>query len=52
MKTAVLNLTGKTVDKNVSSLLDLGPNFVPTPKFMPYMEIITAIESQALKLSE
>ena len=44
-----LNLTGKTVDKNVSSLLNLGPNFVPTLKSVPYMEIITAIESQALK---
>ena len=50
MKPAVLNLTGKTVDKNVTSLLNLGPNFVPTPKFIPYMEIITAIELQALKL--
>ena len=50
MKPAVLNLTGKTVDKNVTSLLNLGPNFVPTPKSIPYMEIITAIESQALKL--
>ena len=49
MKPALLNLTGKTVDKNVTSLLNLGPNFVPTPKFIPYMEIITAIESQALK---
>ena len=49
MKPAVLNLTGKAVDKNVTSLLNLGPNFVPTPKFIPYMEIITAIESQALK---
>ena len=51
MKPAVLNLTGKAVDKNVTSLLNLGPNFVPTPKFIPYMEIITAIESQALKLA-
>ena len=50
MKTAVLNLTGKTVDKNVTSLLNLGPNFVPTPKSIPHMEIITSIESQALKL--
>ena len=50
MKPAILNLTGKTVDKNVTSLLNLGPNFVPTPKSIPYMEIITAIESQALKL--
>ena len=50
MKPAVLNLTGKTVDKNVTSLLSLGPNFVPTLKSITYMEIITAIESQALKL--
>ena len=50
MKPAVLNLTGKTVDKNVTSLLNLGPNFVPTQAFIPYVEIITAIESQALKL--
>ena len=32
------------------TLLNLGPNFVPTPKFIPNMEIITGIESQALKL--
>ena len=50
MKPAVLNLTSKTIDKNVTSLLNVGPNFVPTPKSIPYMEIITAIESQALKL--
>ena len=50
MKPAVLNLTGKTVDKNVTSLLNLGPNFVPTQAFIPHVEIITAIESQALKL--
>ena len=50
IKPAVLNPAGKTVDKNVTSLLNLGPNFVPTPKSIPYMEIITAIESQALKL--
>ena len=50
MKPAVLNVTGKTVDKNVTSLLNLGPNFVPTPKPVLYMEVIRAIESQALKL--
>ena len=50
METDVLNLTGKPVDKNVTSLLNLGPNFVSTPKFIPYAEIITAIESQFLKL--
>ena len=40
----VLNLTGKNIDKNVASLLNLGPNFVPTPKPITYKEIITAIE--------
>ena len=50
MKPAVLNLTGKTVDKNVTSLLNLGPNFVPTPKSILHMEIITVIEPKALKL--
>ena len=50
MKPAVLNLTGKTIDKDITSLLNLGPNFDRTPKSIPYMEIITAIESQVLKL--
>ena len=50
MKPAALNLTGKNIDKNVTSLLNLGPNFVPIPKSIAYMEIITAIESQALNL--
>ena len=49
-ETSCINLTGKTIGKNVTSLLNLGLNFVPTPKSIPYMEIITAIESQALKL--
>ena len=43
MKPAVLNLTSKTIDENVTSLLNVGPNFVPAPKSIPYMEIITAI---------
>ena len=37
-------LTGETVDKNVIFLLNLAP------KSVLYMEIITAIELQALKL--
>ena len=44
MKPAVLNLTGKNIDKNNAFLLNLGPNFVPIPKPIPYEEIITAIE--------
>ena len=51
MKPAVLNLTGKTVDKNVTSLLNSGPNFVPTTKSITCMKIIYShIESQALEL--
>ena len=40
----------KTIDKNVTSLLNLEPNSVLTPKSIPYKEIITAIESQVLNL--
>ena len=50
IKPAILNLTGKTFDKSDTFLLNLEPNFVPTPKSIPYMEIIAPIESQALKL--
>ena len=50
IKPAVFKLTGKTIDKNITFLLKLGPMFVMTPKSIPYMEIITAIESRALKL--
>ena len=35
---------------NLLNLLNLGPNFSPTPKSIPYLEIITAIESQGLNL--
>ena len=45
MKPPVLNLTGKTIGKNVTSLWNVGPDFFPTPKPIPYVEIITAIES-------
>ena len=50
MKPPVLNLTGETLDKNVTTLSNLGANFVLTPTPIPYMEMITAIKSQALKL--
>ena len=50
IKPATSNLTSKDIDKNVTSLLNLGPNFVLTPKSIPYMVIITAIELQALNL--
>ena len=50
MKPAVSNLTSKNIDKNVTSLLNFEPNFIPAPKSIPYIEIITVIESQALNL--
>ena len=50
MNPAVSNLTSKNIDKNVTSLLNLEPNFIPAPKSIPYIEIITVIESQALNL--
>ena len=50
MKPPVLNLTGETVDKNVTTLPNLGANFVLTLTPIPYMEMITAIRVQELKL--
>lgn len=50
MKSAVLNVTGNNIDKYVTVLLNLETNFVPTPKCIPYIELVTSIESQALKL--
>ena len=46
IKPAVSNLNGKNNDKNVTSLLNLGPNFLPAPKSVPHIEIITTIESK------
>ena len=43
MKPAVLNLTGKTINKNVTFLINLGRKFLPKPKSIPYTEIITDI---------
>lgn len=49
-QTAVLNLTGKDVDENVNFLLNIAPFFVSAPNSLPYMEIVAAIESDALNL--
>ena len=37
MKPVVFNLTGKTIDKNVTFLLNLGPKLVLTPKYILYI---------------
>ena len=50
VKPAVLNLCGDILPKNQKDLLNLGPNFVPIYKQIPYMDIITAAESTALKM--
>ena len=41
MKPAVLNLTGKTIDKNFTYLLSLGLNFVPRLKSIPCSTVPT-----------
>ena len=50
MKPTVVNMTGKDIDKNVTSLLNLGTNFVRTLEFILLMKIIVATESQTLNL--
>ena len=50
VKTAVLNLCGNILPKNQKDLLNLGPNFVPIYKQIPYMDIITTAKSTALKM--
>ena len=46
MKPAVLNLTSRDIHENITSLLNLGPNSVQTPKSVLYMKIIITIESK------
>ena len=50
IKTTVLNLTKKPVKLQHTELLQLGPKFVPTPKSIPFMDIITSTESAAIDL--
>ncbi|XP_065642690.1 uncharacterized protein LOC136074312 [Hydra vulgaris] len=52
IKPAILNLTNVTLDKSTTELLNLGPNFVPLQKKIPYMDIITNIETCALQLEK
>ena len=44
------NLTDIVFTDHHTSLLNLGPKFVPTEKKIPFMEIITATKSLALNL--
>ena len=50
IKPAILNLPKKEVPKHYESLLNLGPKFVPANKNLPFMDIITLIESCALDM--
>ena len=52
VKSAVLNLTDKTVSDGQLSLLNLGPKFVPALKKAPVMDIITSTEIAAIELSK
>ncbi|XP_065662568.1 uncharacterized protein LOC136085207 [Hydra vulgaris] len=49
-KNAVLNLCDTDIPVSHNNFLNLGPHFVPSLKSIPYMDIITATESSALKL--
>ncbi|XP_065664446.1 uncharacterized protein LOC136086103 [Hydra vulgaris] len=49
-KDAVLNLCDTDISISHNDFLNLGPNFVPSLKSIPYMDIITTAESSALKL--
>ncbi|XP_065640437.1 uncharacterized protein LOC136073030 [Hydra vulgaris] len=50
MKEVTLNLCTDNIPTHHKKLLDLGPNFVPIPNKVPYMDIISITETAALKL--
>ena len=50
VKDPVLNLVPGEIPDSHKDLLRLGPKFVPNIKKIPYMDIVTATESSALKL--
>ena len=50
MKPAILNLTKEEIPRHYESLLNFGLKFVPTNKNLPFMDIITSIESCALDM--
>ena len=50
VKPSIINLMNIALADHKTSLLNLGPKFVPTRKRIPFMEIITATESVALNL--
>ena len=52
LKPAVLNLTKQKIPRNQLELLNLGPNFVPSNRKPPFMDIINATEICALSLEK
>ncbi|MBY0580672.1 MAG: hypothetical protein K2P53_03190, partial [Rickettsiales bacterium] len=50
MKEVTLNLCTDNIPTHHKKLLNLGPKFVPIPKKVPYMDIISITEAAALKL--
>ena len=52
IKTAVLNLTNDPVQPHITDLLNLGPKFVPTPKSIPVMDIVTSTEVAAIDMDK
>ena len=50
MKEPILNLASSEIPEHHKELLELGPKFVPHVKSIPYMDIVSATESSALKL--
>ena len=51
VKDCVLDLAGNVPDDQLA-ILNLGPKFAVTPKNIPYMDIITTTEVEALKLEK
>ena len=50
VKDCVLNLHAGDIPTNQKELLNLGPKFAVTPRSIPYMDIITTTEIEALRL--
>ena len=50
IKQAVINLTDTELTEEQKFLLNLGPNFVPATKRIPFMDIISATETCAIDL--
>ena len=50
LKPSIINFTDIALRDHQTSLLNLGPKFVPTEKKIPFMEIITTTKSVAFNL--